>query len=680
MRRTERLITVSLTLSLCSLQGMLQTCDFPGTAARAAGTPQPAKSKPAAASKGVKAQGPRSAPAAFREQGLFKGTVTQTAAAGEKQLLSGQYEAAARSFQEELNKNSRDPIARCGLGFALALQFKLDGAEAEFKKCLSASPREPLAHVGLAFVKVNRLQSSSMTIIRQRVSILKSAEDECVTALKLDPKCAEAYLILGMVEREQGNPKESIKCFTRAIQLDPRYSMSYADRGLVRLSQGETAGAVDDFDHAIAIRSSNPTAHYGRGKAFLAMGRLNDAHKELNTALSLNRNSAPIHTALGDLYKQQGNTNAALSEYQQAVSIKAENQDAYMGIADIREARGDLELAIAELRSGVEANPANSLLHRRMGDLSLRLEKTDDALKEYRAVLDVYPGDTAAIEGMVRTLVVKAQKEANGAFFLSNNFEAVEKLIHQAMKYNPNDMELALADAKLRALSGAPVDLSTIGTPNSDPQRIAYAEAMLAEFKFDQATQAMNTVIANCQSAKQAFAVADLALMVRDLDSAQAAYTKASSFDGEGVAARAARGQAAVSSARDKAGKEFNLAKDLARNKQYTSAIDKYRNAAYLNPRLSEAHLGLAETLEKYLKKQAPALREAALHYRAYMSLAPEMPEKEREKLTKRADKCVELAYKIETGQPTNTFSAVFRGLGNLTEKVGQGVKDLLAD
>ncbi|MGL1260130.1 hypothetical protein ACSTKG_00045, partial [Vibrio parahaemolyticus] len=69
-----------------------------------------------------------------------------------------------------------------------------------------------------------------------------------------------------------------------------------------------------------------------------------------------------------------------------------------------------------------------------------------------------------------------------------------------------------------------------------------------------------------------------------------------------------------------------------AKRKQYTSGIDNYRNAAYLDPRLSDAHLGLAEALKKDYEKDPARLREAAAQFRAYVSLMPILPEKEREK------------------------------------------------
>jgi len=491
---------------------------------------------------------------------------------------------------------------------------------------------------------------------------------------------SEALLVQGLVQKEQGKFDAANASFTRSIASNPNFSAPYAHRGMISLVKNNPSAAISDFEEAIRIRSSNSTAHYGLGKAFLKLGQLDKAYTELNTAIALNRNSAPSHIAMGDVLQQQGNSVAAVKEFKAAIAIKAESEEAYLKLADVMQSRGDMEFAVADLRSGLEIKPNNIDLHRRLGDILLNSGKLDDAIKEYNTVLQMSPGDVASVDGMTQGLTLKAQKEASGAFFVSNNFEAAERTIQRAISMNPNNMQLRLADAKLRAISGKPIDLSTVGTPVNDPQRIAYAEACLAQFKFDDAKQSMATVIGNCQNAKDAFAVGDMALMIRDLDSAESAYNKAGSFGGADVTSRSQRGLAAVSSARTKAQQDLTMATDLAKKSQFASGLDKFRSAAYLNPRLSQAHLGLAQTLEKFEKKQSPALREASLHFKAYLALEPGLPEKEREKISKRADKCLEIAYKIDSGHPPSKLSAFLSPVGNLGRKVGEQIKEALTD
>jgi tetratricopeptide (TPR) repeat protein len=627
---------------------------------------------------GARATAPvaRNVQSAFGETRIFRGKVSTDVATGEKALLAGNYDQAVATFRKALNSNSKDIAALCGLGFSLAIQFKLDGAEQQFKQALAVKSTDPLAHVGMAFVAINRLQSSSMTIISQKKAILTKAEAECRLALKAEPNMPEGNLVLGLIQKEQGKLGLAKASFTKSINADPKYAMAFVNRGLIELKQNDTASAITDFQQAIALRSSNSTAHYGLGKAYLQMGQLDEAYKELNTAISLKNNSAPSHIALGDVLKQQGNSVGAMKEYKAAIAIKAESEDAYIKVADIYQGRGDLEMAAANLRSGLDMSPTNVDLHLRLGDITLSLGKCDDALKEYTTVLNTAPGNVPAVNGMTRALVLKAQKEANGAFFLSNNYESAGALIQRAIQMNPNNMQLRLADAKLRAMSGKTIDLSTIGTPTTDPERLAFAEASIAQFKFQDATQAMTTVIQNCPDAPQTFAVADMALLTRDLDSAEMAYKKAGSFSGTDVADRSRRGLAAVQAARQKADSELTFATDLARKGQLASAIDKFRSAAYLNPRLADAHIGLAEALQKFQKDKSPALREASIQFKAYIALTPDLPEKEREKISKRAEKCLETAYKIDQGHPPTTLGSIFKPVGNLGKKLGDGIKD----
>ncbi len=147
---------------------------------------------------------------------------------------------------------------------------------------------------------------------------------------------------------------------------------------------------------------------------------------------------------------------------------------------------------------------------------------------------------------------------------------------------SPNNLELRLAQAKLYALSGKHVELSNMGTPSNDGERIAYAEALLAQDKFKEATEQMNTLINSATSAKQMLALGDLSLMIKDLDSADAAYKRASSTpDG---AERAKRGLDQVATARDSARQKMTLAEDLSRKKQLSSAVDTYHAAVFANP------------------------------------------------------------------------------------------------
>lgn len=576
----------------------------------------------------------------------LKGKVSRDMMEADDLLSKGNWNDAADAYKKVMNHDAKNPAAIAGYGMALGKQFKLDAAEEQFDKALQMDPTNSVAHAGKALVLMNRLSSSNMTIRNQRDSMLKQAENECRMALQKDPYSPEAHYQLAQSLREQKRYDEAIKEYNEAIKSDPKYSEAYAGLGMLKLDANSLGEAEGAFKQAIQYNSGNSTAHYGLGKTYLKMGNIDAAIKELNTALYQNKNSFPAHQAMGEAYQAQGNTNAALAEYRKSIDIKPENPEAYLHIADVREGRGDLELSISELRGALALMPDNPDLHMRVADESLKLEKLDDAIKEYETVMNQNPGNAQAAEGLTRGYFLKAQKESGGAFLVSNDFEAAKAQIDKAIQLNPNNMELRLAAAKIRSLSGETIDLNSIGTPKTDGERMAYAEALLSQNKFKESQDMMSQIIASAPDAKQTFAVADLALMIHDLDNADAAYKKAATFPGGEE--RAKRGADLVKKARESARQDLTLAQDLAKRKQLASAIDKYHSTIYGNPRNYDARMGVADALEKSSPAQAKYLREASVQLKAYIALRPDLPPKELEKLNKRIAKDDEKAFKLE--------------------------------
>lgn len=576
----------------------------------------------------------------------LKGKVARDIMEADDLLSKGDWTKAADAYKKVMSHDGKNAAAVAGYGMALGKQFKLDAAEEQFNKALELDPTNAVAHAGKALVLMNRLSSSNMTIRNQRDSILKQAESECRMALQKDPYSPEAHYQLAQSLREQGRFDESIAEYNEAIKSDPKYSEAYAGLGMLKLAQNSLGEAEGAFKQAIQYNSGNSTAHYGLGKTYLKMGNIDAAIKELNTSLYQNPNSFPAHQAIGECYQAQGNNNAAISEYKKSTLIKPENPEVYLHISDIRESRGDLELSISELRGALELMPDNADIRLRIGDECLALEKLDDAIKEYEKVMQASPGNAQAAKGLTRAYFLKSEKEAGGAFFASNDFEAAKAQIQNAIKLNPDDMELRLADAKIRAMSGETIDLSKVGVPKTDGERMAYAEALLAQNKFKESQDMMSQVIATAPNAKQTFAVADLALMIKDLDNAEAAYKKATSFPGGEE--RGKRGLDLVKKARETARQDLTLASDLARKKQLASAIDKYHAAIYDNPRNSDARIGVADALERLSPAASRDLREANVQLKAYMALRPDLPPKEVEKLNKRINRNEEKAFKID--------------------------------
>lgn len=568
---------------------------------------------------------------------FYKGRVSQSIAAADRMMMKGKYAEAATYYQAAVKKNPRDTNANIGYGMALAKQFKIDAADAQFDKALARDPNNPGALAGKALNALNRLQSSSNTIRKSKDAILQEAQSDAQRAIDANVRIPEAHYAMGMVYKEQGKLQDAANEFKKSIQLDSKYNDGYTGLGLVQLQQKNPGAAISNFKQAITLNTGDWTAHYGMGQALLNQGKIDAALKELNIAQYQFPNSWPVRLALGKCYETQGNTVAAVREYQESIRIKPENPEAYLGIANVREVRGDIEHSIAELRSGIELMPDNMDLQLRIGDQSLRVEKINDALTAYQTVLNAQPGNARAADGLTTAYYMKSQKETTGGYFGDNDFDNALAMIDRAVQMNPNDIKLRLAQAKLRSLAGDEVDLSKVGSPQTDADRISYAQALMAQNRFAEANTELQGVLARVPNAKQAFALADLELMTHDLDNAEAAYKKAATFPGGGERAR--RGLSQVAKARELARKNLTLAQDLSRKNMTGSAVDTFHDAVYSNPKSAPARLGLAKALEDVSKPTPVQLREAAFQFRAYVALSPTMPQKEQQKFLNKADK-----------------------------------------
>lgn len=406
-----------------------------------------------------------SPPTPARDKDVLTGTVRANLIPPDQLLAQGKYADAEEMYRQVLMNDPQNLAATVGLGMALAKQFKLDGADDMFDRVLQSDLNNGFAHAGKATVALNRLQSSSGSVRAQRDSILKYAEDESRRSVSLAPANAECHYTLGSVLREQGRVDEAASEFRNATSLDPKHSNAWAGLGRIRLEQGAVAEASDNFRKSIDLNSGNSTAHYGLGMAYLKQNMVDEGIKELNTSLYQFPNSAPVRMALGEAYQRQGNEAAALKEYQLSILIKPEAPEPYLRIGEIRESRGDLELALAELRSGLAQMPHNLDLRMRIADNLLKLEKADDAIKNYKTILSMNPNSPPAVKGLSQALYIKAQKAAAGALLASNDYESALKSLDDAMKLNPDDMELRLAQAKLMSLAGTKLDLSKVGEP-----------------------------------------------------------------------------------------------------------------------------------------------------------------------------------------------------------------------
>jgi tetratricopeptide (TPR) repeat protein len=567
-------------------------------------------------------------------------------------LETGRLAAAESRYMAILKRSPGNTAARASMSLAQAGLYKLDAAEKNANQVLNKNPRNAMAHLAKGVVARNRTASLDMTYRNQREELLQKSVSELQQALQFNANSPEAHNELGETYRLMGRNSEAMAEFERALSIDSRFSEARLNQGVMRLANGDTGSAKDAFKEAIRLNSKNYLAHYRLGEAYLQEGNAHEALNSLNTALSLNRSNAAILSKMADAYQSQGNTSAAIAYYRRSIQATPSFMPAYMAISDIFDNRGDGELAMSELRSALNVNPRFSAGRNRLGRLALTVDKPDQALQYFRESLKENPADSEAINGIAQALTVVAQNQANWSQTVGAESDLVnaEQSIQEALRMNPGDLRLHLANLRIAQLAGKPgiseAEALTMAnmTPRNESEAMIQGEAFLTLGRYQDADRAFSALMQQAASDPDKLLVIGDTLKVNgDLDRARDAYKMAQAADPSSL--KAQRGIERIEKAQAESQKTLRLAKALNgwRRNQKDSSVDFYEETLTKNPRQPEARLILSKLYERN-----NSYDKAARSYQFYLGLRPDLEEKERQHFLKKITHLQEKAQKEE--------------------------------
>lgn len=93
------------------------------------------------------------------------------------------------------------------------------------------------------------------------------------TAIRRNPRSAEAYQARGMAYNETGKNEQALKDYDAALALNPQYAEAYFNRGNVYSDLGQHARALKDYDEAVRIDANHSGAIFNRSLANMFLRR-----------------------------------------------------------------------------------------------------------------------------------------------------------------------------------------------------------------------------------------------------------------------------------------------------------------------------------------------------------------------------------------------------------------------
>lgn len=212
----------------------------------------------------------------------------------------------------------------------------------------------------------------------------------------------DAYYIhnnLGTVYWAQGNIAAAKSEWRTALRLAPTSEYALHNLGLAANEEKHYSEAEALLLRALEIRPNYSDAHLDLGKTYEATGRLPEAEAQLRAAESLSPLNVRAHNALSEFYFDRRQFPEAEEEARRSVEIEPTPQG-YWDLGWAKLLKGDRSGAEHALGDAEALNPFNSRAHFILALFYTATDRTNDAIREYRAGLQLDPTNADALANL----------------------------------------------------------------------------------------------------------------------------------------------------------------------------------------------------------------------------------------------------------------------------------------
>lgn len=162
--------------------------------------------------------------------------------------------------------------------------------------------------------------------------------------------------------------------------------------GLSYLGERNYTSALIELTEAEKFDPDNPDLLYNLGMAYIGKRRPDLAVQRLQKAIMLKPNNSAARNDLGVAYLELKQWDSAIQQFKivkdDIFYESSENAAINLGLAYL--GKGDYPVALEELRAVAAVNPRNPVVRLSLGRVWFAMEKTEQAITEYKRALAIY--------------------------------------------------------------------------------------------------------------------------------------------------------------------------------------------------------------------------------------------------------------------------------------------------
>lgn len=297
----------------------------------------------------------------------------------------GDYAKAEQAYQQLLGKHPNYGPALNNLGEIRFIKGDLGGAEGFFKR--AADQKDSSGYTNLAVIQRNQGLSNP--------SMIAASIENIHRALAVDSFNIDAYGTMALVLYDHAKTRSQLEIArlicVQAIKIEPKFAPVYNILGLVLLRMGRVTPALAEFRKAVQYDANFMEAHMNIGAVTLSFRDYASAEQSFAKVLSL---TPPKQTklealiGLGVAYRGQRKFKEAMDKYKDAQALEPSNVDIAYNMGVLLQ---DYTFDAANPAAGIATlNQANGLLQRYASG-GKNSEKVKDAQKRIKNIGELIP-------------------------------------------------------------------------------------------------------------------------------------------------------------------------------------------------------------------------------------------------------------------------------------------------
>lgn len=283
---------------------------------------------------------------------------------------------------------------------------------------------------------------------------------EYTLALAADPRHFKSLFNRGFAYDKLGEYEAAIKDYSTAIEVNPDYAFCYYNRGITYDHMMDLQQACRDFSKAIELLPENIDFYHNRAYCLRKLDRFDEAIRDYSAILLTQSGNFKALYNRSLCYDRRGNMlNDAMNDINQALQIQPTHAGCLLHRALLHEKNDCFDKAlldyslILQQQFATGSSSSSSVQQQALtarGKLFARMNRHDDAIRDYSTALEQSPQDLELLLG--RAMSYKAQNHFQRAIedlttLLSIDKESVIGYSHRGYCYRKlEQLETAIVD------------------------------------------------------------------------------------------------------------------------------------------------------------------------------------------------------------------------------------------